>query len=89
MSTFDDSSFVPSPVELSYLPGSPNTEPSTINPSTRVHLYDLDEIVPETPEQKRNKQLLNGALQELPWGDNEDEGLAKVTRYEMSSKRIW
>lgn len=89
MSTFDDSSFVSSPVELSYLPGSPNTEPSTINPSTRAHLYDIDEVVPETPEQKRNKQLLNGALQELPWGDNEDEGLAKVTRYEMSSKRIW
>ncbi|CCE39872.1 uncharacterized protein CPAR2_602910 [Candida parapsilosis] len=86
---FDDSSFVSSPIELSYLPGSPNTEPSTINPTTRAHLYDLDEIVPDTPEEKRNKQLLNGSLQESPWGENDDEGLSKVMRYEMSSKRIW
>ena len=88
LSTFEDSSFISSPIDLSYLPGSPNTEPSTINPSTRAYLYDLDEIVPETPEEKRNKQLLNEAFQQLSY-KNEDEGLSKVMRYELSSKQIW
>ncbi|KAI5968586.1 hypothetical protein CANMA_002331 [Candida margitis] len=89
-STFNNSNVEPSPIDLSYLPGSPNTEPSTINPTTRAHLYDLDEIVPETPEEKRNKQLMGGTLQESPGGDKDgDDGLSKVMRYEMSSKRIW
>ncbi|KAI5964521.1 hypothetical protein KGF57_001013 [Candida theae] len=89
LESFDDSGFVPSPVEQYYLPGSPNTEPSTINPSTRAYLYDIGEVVPETPEEKRNRQLIIGAMQESPWSENEDDRLSKVMRYEMSSKRIW
>lgn len=70
-----------SPMELSFLPGVPNTEPSTINPNTRSYLYDYGESVPPTPEERRNKQL---ALE-----TEDDEGLAKVMRYKMASKRIW
>ncbi|CAK9440186.1 uncharacterized protein LODBEIA_P42860 [Lodderomyces beijingensis] len=79
-----------SPIDLSFLPGSPNPETSSINPSTRAHLYDADEVVPPTPEEKRNNQLLNGPLNEHDWRDDDgDEGLSKVMRYKMSSKRIW
>ncbi|KAL6454059.1 EMP65 Endoplasmic reticulum membrane protein 65 [Candida maltosa Xu316] len=86
----DVSNYASTPLGLSYLPGSPNTEPSTINPKTRAKLYDVDERIPPTVEEKRNKQLLNGALNELSWTrDNGDEGLSNVSRYKMSSKRIW
>ncbi|KAI3402913.2 hypothetical protein KGF56_004374 [Candida oxycetoniae] len=79
-----------SPIDMSFLPGSPNTEPSTINPSTRIHLYDADEDIPPTPEEKRNKALRDGVLNETRWNiDEGDEGLSKVMRYKMSSKRIW
>ncbi|ODV81818.1 DUF747-domain-containing protein [Suhomyces tanzawaensis NRRL Y-17324] len=69
-----------SPIDLSFLPGIPNTEPSSINPTTRSYLYDYDEKVPPTVEEKRNQQLLDKL---------EDDDLGTVMRYEMSSKRIW
>lgn len=72
-----------SPIDRSFLPGIPNTEISSINPSTRSHLYDENEVVPPTGEEKRNKEF-NDRYEE-----NYDEGLANVLRYEMSSKRIW
>lgn len=79
-----------SPIGLSFLPGSPNTEPSTINPKTRAQLYDVDEKIPPTVEEKRNKQLLNGSMNQDVWkNDDGDEGLSQVMRYKMSSKRIW
>ena len=79
-----------SPIHLSFLPGTPNTEPSTINPSTRAHLYDADESIPPTPEERRNEALNKGPLNETQWSnDDGDEGLSKVLRYKMSSKRIW
>lgn len=79
-----------SPIGLSFLPGSPNTEPSTINPKTRAQLYDADEKIPPSVEEKRNKLLLNGSLNQDIWNnDNGDEGLSNVMRYKMSSKRIW
>lgn len=82
--------YLSSPLGLSFLPGSPNTEPSTINPTTRAQLYDADEKIPPTIEEKRNKQLLQGVLNEDSWcSDSGDEGLSQVMRYKMSSKRIW
>lgn len=61
-----------------FLPGIPNSEASSINPSTRAFLYD-DEKVPPTVEEKRNGQVLK----------KEKNALEGVMRYEMSSKRIW
>lgn len=78
-----------SPIELSYIPGVPNTEASSINPSTRSYLYDFGEKVPPTIEEKRNQQLMNQEPQQNDLDFNDDEGLGKVMRYEMSSKRIW
>ncbi|KAG7193869.1 uncharacterized protein KQ657_005067 [Scheffersomyces spartinae] len=71
-----------SPAELSFIPGVPNTELSSINPQTRTFLYDPGEIVPPTMEEKRNKSLITVS-------NDETEGLGNVTRYEMKSKRIW
>ena len=80
--------YLSSPLGLSFLPGSPNTEPSTINPTTRAQLYDADEKIPPTIEEKRNKQLLQGVLNEDSWcSDSGDEGLSQVMRYKMSSKK--
>lgn len=80
-----------SQIEMSFLPGVPNTEPSTINPTTRSYLYDFGEKVPPTVEERRNRQLMKvlknqDKLMEL---SSDDEVLGKVRRYEMSSKRIW
>lgn len=72
-----------SPIDSSFLPGIPNTEVSSINPSTRSYLYDFGEKVPPTVEERRNK----GILETEKVGD--DEGMGKVNRYEMASKRIW
>lgn len=63
-------------VELTFLPGVPNTEPSSVNPATRSYLYDGE--VPPTIEEQRNKKLKEG-----------NGKLERVHRYEMSSKRIW
>ncbi|RCK57563.1 Endoplasmic reticulum membrane protein 65 [Candida viswanathii] len=41
----DTRNYNSSPIGLSFLPGSPNTEPSTINPKTRAQLYDADEKI--------------------------------------------
>lgn len=49
-----------SPLGLSFLPGSPNTEPSTINPTTRAKLYDADEKIPPTVEENE----INSCLEE-------------------------
>lgn len=73
----------PDPVDLNFLPGSPNTEMSTIKPSIRSFLYDEGESMPPTDEEKRNKAFHEKYL------DDYDEGLGKVLRYEMASKRIW
>lgn len=78
-----------SPIELSYIPGVPNTEASSINPSTRSYLYDFGEKVPPTIEERRNQQLMNQESKQNDLDFNDDEGLGKVMRYEMSSKRIW
>lgn len=80
-------SYIQSPIELSFLPGVPNTEASTINPTTRSYLYDYGEKIPPTVEEKRNKTFLNTHGHQRT--HSEDEGLGKVMRYEMSSKRIW
>lgn len=71
-----------SPAELSFIPGVPNTELSSINPQTRTFLYDDGEVVPPTMEEKRNKSLRSCS-------NDETEGLGNVMRYEMKSKRIW
>lgn len=81
----EDESYIQSPIELTYLPGVPNTEASTINPTTRSYLYDYGEKIPPTVEEKRNKMLKAGHQRT----HSDDEGLSKVMRYEMSSKRIW
>lgn len=78
-----------SPIEFSYIPGVPNTEVSSINPTTRSYLYDFGEVVPPTIEERRNEQLLNLELERDNTAIEEDEGLGKIMRYEMSSKRIW
>lgn len=72
-----------SPVDRSFLRGIPNTEISAINPSTRVHLYDTNEEVPPTLEERRNKEFNE------KYEDGYDKSLGNVLRYEMSSKRIW
>ncbi|KAI5956790.1 hypothetical protein KGF54_000407 [Candida jiufengensis] len=77
-----------SSIDLNFLPGLPNTEPSTINPNTRIHLYDLDEKIPPTVEERRNHQILKKRASISNIYDDEEE-LSKVMRYEMSSKRIW
>ena len=69
-------------VQFLFFPGDPNTETSSINPKTRSYLYDDDETVPLTPEQRRNMSHTDTSV-------GLDEGLAKVLRYKMSSKRIW
>ncbi|WEJ92792.1 hypothetical protein PSN45_000248 [Yamadazyma tenuis] len=69
--------------DISFLPGLPNTEMSTINPATREFLYDNNENIPPTPEEKRNKDFIE------KFETSYDEGLGEVQRYEMSSKRIW
>ena len=74
-----------SPVELNFLSGIPNSEISTINPKTRNFLYDSDETIPLTLEEKRDAEYLK---EERKFKDPH-EGLNKVLRYEMSSKRIW
>ena len=84
----DDFSSPCSSIHTSFLRGSPNTEPSTINPKTRAHLYDADEKIPPTIEERRNKQLMKGPFNKLEQ-DNGDEGLSKVMRYKMASKKIW
>ncbi|CAH2350391.1 endoplasmic reticulum membrane protein 65 [[Candida] railenensis] len=73
-----------SPIEYNFIPGVPNTESSTINPNTRSYLYDVGEQIPPTPEERRNNQFTKDDTV-----DNHDEGLGKVMRYEMASKRIW
>lgn len=79
-----------SPIDLSFLPGVPNTEPSSINPTTRSYLYDFGEKVPLTVEEKRNQQLLRNTEADPAASINDvDDDLGKVMRYEMSSKRIW
>lgn len=78
-----------SPIELSYIPGVPNTEASSINPSTRSYLYDFGEKVPPTVEERRNQQFMNQDTELIDLDVNGDEGLGNVMRYEMSSKRIW
>ncbi|OBA21754.1 DUF747-domain-containing protein [Metschnikowia bicuspidata var. bicuspidata NRRL YB-4993] len=89
-----DDSQLTSPLELeieySFIPGIPNTESSSINPTMRSSLYDFGEKVPPTLEEKRNKQLLERNLRSM--GGTEDirlDSLHKVHRYEMSSKKIW
>lgn len=77
-----------SEIDNLFLPGVPNTEASSVNPSTRKYLYDQGENVPPTPEEKRNGELRKrtaSAHGEKPWIDN----LQLVHRYKMSSKRIW
>ncbi|GEQ72100.1 hypothetical protein JCM33374_g5786 [Metschnikowia sp. JCM 33374] len=79
-----------SEIEYSFLPGIPNTESSSINPTTRSYLYDFGEDVPPTLEEKRNAQLIKKKIK--PTNTHEDfgiESLHKVHRYEMSSKKIW
>ncbi|KAG2731276.1 hypothetical protein G9P44_005692 [Scheffersomyces stipitis] len=71
---------------ISYFPGNPNSEASSINPKTRSYLYDYGEEVPPTVEEKRNeKQSLSPKKDQV--GDNDT--LHNVMRYKMSSKRIW
>lgn len=77
-------------IESSFIPGVPNTESSSINPTTRSYLYDYGETVPPTPEEKRNAQVKkkrfdSPSTDKDPW----DDALGSVQRYEMSSKRIW
>ncbi|EGW30341.1 uncharacterized protein SPAPADRAFT_57145 [Spathaspora passalidarum NRRL Y-27907] len=85
-----DDSYSHLSISATFLRGSPNTEPSTINSKTRAHLYDADEKIPPTLEETRNKKLLKGPLHESKLEkDAGDEGLSQVMRYKMSSKRIW
>lgn len=84
------SSPMDSEIETSFIPGVPNTESSSINPRTRLYLYDTGEKVPPTLEEKRNAQLRK-KFDDSPEIDVESlfEPLRAVHRYEMSSKRIW
>ncbi|WPK26464.1 hypothetical protein PUMCH_003818 [Australozyma saopauloensis] len=81
---------IDSEIETSFIPGIPNTESSSINPSTRLYLYDSGEKVPPTPEEKRNEQLRK-RFDKSPDVQTDEvfEPLRAVHRYEMSSKRIW
>lgn len=72
-----DTSLRESSPDLSFLPGDPNTEPSAINPSTRLFLYNADEPVPPTVEERRQMTMVD------------DTSLDRVLRYEMAAKRIW
>lgn len=77
-------------IASSFLPGIPNTESSSINPKTRSYLYDLGEMIPPTPEEKRNAQVTQRRINSpMTPNENLDETLSNVQRYEMSSKRIW
>lgn len=76
-------------IASSFLPGIPNTESSSINPKTRSYLYDLGELVPPTPEEKRNAQVKQKRVNSPLPRDSLDDTLTNVHRYEMSSKRIW
>lgn len=79
-----------SPLEYSFIPGVPNTEASSINPTTRSYLYDFGEEIPPTTEERRNRLFVDRELQEEAKSENSnDDGLGNVMRYEMSSKRIW
>lgn len=73
----------------SFIPGVPNTEMSSINPSTRSYIYDYGEKIPPTLEEKRNaevkKRRIGSPIVEHP----DNDSLSKVKRYEMASKRIW
>lgn len=75
-----------SPVNFTFLPGLPNTHTSSINPSTRNYLFNVGEDIPPTPEEKRNRQMTDRRPKSL---QDKEEGLGDVSRYEMSSKRIW
>lgn len=79
-----------SEIETSFIPGVPNTESSSINPKTRLYLYDTGEMVPPTLEEKRNAQIRK-RFDNSPDSPLESgfEPLRAVHRYEMSSKRIW
>ncbi|RLV96569.1 Endoplasmic reticulum membrane protein 65 [Spathaspora sp. JA1] len=76
-------------INSTFLRGSPNTESSSINPKTRIHLYDHNEKIPPTPEEKRNKNLIKGPFNTSNLQSDDEEGLSPVMRYKMSSKRIW
>lgn len=76
-------------IETSFLPGVPNTEMSSINPTTRNYLYDYGEKVPPTLEEKRNQQVKNKHLDSPGSSCSDNDSLTKVKRYEMASKRIW
>lgn len=94
ISLFDGEDLYTSPAEseidTSFIPGVPNTEPSSINPSTRSYLYDTGESVPPTLEEKRNAQLRKKFDKSLVIPDDVVfDPLKTVHRYEMSSKRIW
>lgn len=81
---------IDSEIETSFIPGVPNTESSSINPKTRLYLYDTGENVPPTLEEKRNAQIRK-RFDDSPDSRLETtfEPLRAVHRYEMSSKRIW
>lgn len=76
-------------IETSFIPGVPNTEMSSINPTTRNYLYDYGEKVPPTLEEKRNQQVKNRHLHSPVSSSSDNDSLSKVKRYEMASKRIW
>lgn len=79
---------VESEIEFSFLPGNPNTESSSINPTTRSYLYDYGENVPPTLEEKRNSQFIKSKTKSAR-DESGLDSLQKVHRYEMSSKKIW
>lgn len=76
-------------IDTSFIPGVPNTEMSSINPTTRNYLYDFGEKVPPTLEEKRNQQVKNKHLDSPCSSTSDNDSLSKVKRYEMASKRIW
>lgn len=77
-------------IASSFIPGVPNTESSSINPNTRLYLYDWGESVPPTPEEKRNAQVKQKHSESPKLKqDRYEDVLSNVHRYEMSSKRIW
>lgn len=78
-----------SEIASSFIPGVPNTESSTINPNTRLYLYDWGESVPPTPEEKRNAQVKKKRVESPKASQEQWDVLSNVQRYEMSSKRIW
>lgn len=77
-------------IDSSFIPGVPNTESLSINPTTRSYLYDFGEKVPPTLEEKRNAQFRQRRIDSpITHEDPRYNALNKVQRYEMSSKRIW